>query len=235
VSAISVVGFMTIPAVYIMIVFSQSPVIVLDFDGTVTEKDIGDEVCDRFAPPEWRELDAAWVRHEISLPEAQRRMWALARAQRAEAVAYALTVGQIRRGLDRMLEAAARRGDELWLASGGFDFYIEAILGARLGQFTRRFYNRTDFVDGRIVVEFPHEGIACARCAVCKGKVCDDARATGRPVVFIGDGSSDRCAIGRADRIFAVRGSLLARTCAERGVEHIAFDGFDEITERLSS
>ncbi|HEV7501173.1 MAG TPA: 2,3-diketo-5-methylthio-1-phosphopentane phosphatase, partial [Vicinamibacteria bacterium] len=63
--------------------------IVLDFDGTVTQKDIGDEVCDRFAPPAWRDIDAAWVRNEISLPDAQRKMWALARAERPEALAYA--------------------------------------------------------------------------------------------------------------------------------------------------
>jgi 2,3-diketo-5-methylthio-1-phosphopentane phosphatase len=210
-------------------------VIVLDFDGTVTQKDIGDEICDRFAPPAWRDIDAAWVRNEISLPDAQRQMWGLARAERPEALAYAQKVGHLRPGLDGLFAAARQAGAALWLASGGFDFYIEAILGSRLERFSRRYYNATRFGEGRIAVEFPHEAIACSRCAVCKGNVCDAARATGRPVVFIGDGSSDRCAIGRADQVFAVRGSLLARTCVERGAEYIGFDEFDEITERLSS
>jgi 2-hydroxy-3-keto-5-methylthiopentenyl-1-phosphate phosphatase len=53
--------------------------------------------------------------------------------------------------------------------------------------------------------------------------------------VFIGDGASDRCAIGRADRLFAVRGSLLARACDERGAGYFAFDGLDEITAQLDS
>lgn len=212
-----------------------SLVIVLDFDGTVTQKDVGDEVCDRFAPPEWRAIDEAWIRHEISLPEAQRRMWALARAERPEALAYAHEIGHVRPGLDALLDSADARGDALWLASGGFDFYIEGILGERLNRFERAYFNRTVFADGRIAVEFPHEQLACGRCAVCKGKVCDDARATGRSVVFIGDGSSDRCAIGRADRLFAVRGSLLARTCEERGAAYTPFDHFDEITAALGS
>lgn len=211
------------------------PVIVLDFDGTVTQTDIGDEICDRFAPPAWREIDAAWLRHEISLPEAQRRMWALARAERPEALAYAREIGHLRPGLDALLDAARRDGAELWLASGGFDFYIEGLLGERLAAFARRYFNATRFVDGRIEVEFPHAGLACARCAVCKGKVCDAARATGRPVVFIGDGASDRCAIGRADRLFAVAGSLLQRACDERGVACTPFSRFDEITARLDS
>lgn len=210
------------------------PVVVLDFDGTVTQKDIGDEICDRFAPPAWRDIDAAWVRNELSLPEAQRRMWALARAGRDEAIAYARQIGALRPGLDALLRAARDAGASLWLASGGFDFYIEALLGERLALFERRYFNGARFYDGRIAVDFPHAELACGRCAVCKGKVCDAARAGGRPTVFIGDGASDRCAIGRADRIFAVRGSLLARACAERGVAHVAFDDFGEVAATWS-
>jgi 2-hydroxy-3-keto-5-methylthiopentenyl-1-phosphate phosphatase len=210
-------------------------VVVLDFDGTVTQKDIGDEICDRFAPPAWRDIDAAWVRNEISLPEAQRRMWGLARAARPEALAYAREIGHLRPGLDALVAAVERAGASLWLASGGFDFYIEALLGERLGAFQRRYFNTTRFVDGRIEVDFPHADLACGRCAVCKGRVCDAARASGGATVFIGDGASDRCAIGRADRIFAVRGSLLERACAERGCDYVAFDDFGEIAVRLSS
>ncbi len=208
--------------------------IVLDFDGTVTQKDIGDEICDRFAPPSWREIDAAWVRNEISLPDAQRKMWALARAERPEAIAYAAEIGHLRPGLDALMAAARRAGATIWLASGGFDFYIEALLGPRLAVFERSYFNLTRFVDGRIEVDFPHAALACGRCAVCKGKVCDLARAGGRPTLFIGDGASDRCAIGRADEIFAVRGSLLERACAARGVAYHAFDELDEIASWLA-
>jgi 2,3-diketo-5-methylthio-1-phosphopentane phosphatase len=208
-------------------------VIVLDFDGTVTQKDIGDEICDRFAPPAWRDIDAAWVRNEISLPDAQRKMWALARAERPAALDYARQIGHLRPGLDGLIGTAQASGATLWLASGGFDFYIEALLGERLSAFERTYFNRTRFEGGRIEVDFPHAELACGRCAVCKGKVCDAARESGRATVFIGDGASDRCAIGRADRIFAVRGSLLARACAERGQPCESFDAFDEITAQL--
>ena len=227
------VGFMTTLAVYISIVTRQSPVIVLDFDGTVTQKDIGDEICDRFAPPAWRDIDAAWVRNEISLPDAQRQMWALARAERPDALDYARQIGHLRPGLDALIGAAQATGATLWLASGGFDFYIEALLGERLSVFERTYFNRTQFTGGRIAVDFPHVELACGRCAVCKGKVCDEARATGRETVFIGDGASDRCAIGRADRIFAVRGSLFQRACDARGQACATFDAFDEITRAL--
>ncbi|HWE30076.1 MAG TPA: HAD-IB family phosphatase [Polyangia bacterium] len=206
---------------------------MLDFDGTVTQKDIGDEICDRFAPPTWKEIDAAWVRDEISLPDAQRWIWRLARAERAEALAHARQIGHLRPGLDALLAAVERAGARAWLASGGFDFYIEALLGERLGAFERSYFNGTRFIDGRIEVEFPHAELACGRCAVCKGKVCDAARATGAPTIFVGDGASDRCAIGRADRIFAVRGSLFEGACVERGAAHVAFDDLAEVARAL--
>jgi 2-hydroxy-3-keto-5-methylthiopentenyl-1-phosphate phosphatase len=207
----------------------MSLVIVLDFDGTVTTKDIGDEVCDRFAPPAWRDIDAQWVRNEISLPEAQRRMWALARCTREEAVAFGREVGELRPGLDAFLDGAARAGARLWLASGGFDFYIEAILGERLARFERTFFNRTVFTGQAIELRF-HSGLSCDKCAVCKGRVCEQAQAEGARVLFVGDGASDRCAIGRADTLCAVAGSMLARGCEARGVDYRPFASFAELT-----
>jgi len=84
-----------------------------------------------------------------------------------------------------------------------------------------------------VEIEFPHGDLACGRCAVCKGLVCDRARADGRRVIFVGDGASDRCAIGRADVLCAVRGSLLERACRERHTPHVPFDTLDEVLRAL--
>jgi 2,3-diketo-5-methylthio-1-phosphopentane phosphatase len=206
---------------------------VLDFDGTVTEKDVGDEICERFAAPEWKQIDDAWVRNEISLPEAQRRMWALAECGESEALAHARAVGRLRPGLDQLLDSVERRGGEVWLASGGFDFYIRALLGTRLARFGRTYFNGARFRDGVVQVDFPHDQLACGRCAVCKGKVCELAQSRGERVVFVGDGASDRCAIGRADLLCAVEGSLLARACEERGVDYLPFRELADVIDGL--
>jgi len=208
-------------------------VLVLDFDGTVTQKDLGDEVCERFAPAAWRDIDLLWMRNQISLPDAQRQMWAMVRAERAEALAYAHAVGHERPGLDALLDQVAKRGGESWLASGGFDFYIEAILGDRLARFQRSYYNHTRFTEAGVEVAFPHADLACDRCAVCKGKVCDLARATGAEVVFAGDGTSDRCVVGRVDTVFAVENSHLARHCDAHGAAYRSFRSFDELARAL--
>ena len=208
-------------------------ILVLDFDGTVTEKDIGDEICARFADESWKAIDDQWVRNELTLPEAQRRMWALARCSREEAVQHAREVGHPRPGLHALLAAVERAGGEVWLASGGFDFYVESLLAAESSRFSRRYYNATRFANGGVEVTFPHEALACSRCAVCKGKVCEEAKALAERVIFVGDGSSDRCAVGRCDALFAVEGGILDRHCTERGAPVTRFRTFDEVTRAL--
>jgi 2,3-diketo-5-methylthio-1-phosphopentane phosphatase len=209
-------------------------IVVLDFDGTLTTTDVGDDLCDRYAPPAWREVDAAYARGEMSLPEAQRRMWAMVRATREEAVRGAHAVGRLRDGLDALLDAIEAAGAEAWIASGGFDFYIEALLGERrLGRFARRYANTIRFDGDRLEPGFPHEGLACARCAVCKGKVCALAAATGARVLFAGDGHSDRCVLRGQASVAAVRGSRLHAWALEEGVACAAFDRLDELVPRV--
>src|SRR5207248_2940434 len=98
---------------------------------------------------------------------------------RDEAVAYSRAIGGERPGLDALLDGVRGAGGALWLASGGFDFYIEAILDGRMGRFERAYFNRARFAGGGVEIDFPHGDLACGRCAVCKGLVCDRARAGG--------------------------------------------------------
>jgi 2-hydroxy-3-keto-5-methylthiopentenyl-1-phosphate phosphatase len=70
----------------------------------------------------------------------------------------------------------------------------------------------------------------CEHCdEMCKRAALSDER----PVVFVGDGYSDRCAALAADRVFARDG--LATYLEERGVEFEPFVGFPELGRALDS
>jgi 2-hydroxy-3-keto-5-methylthiopentenyl-1-phosphate phosphatase len=161
-------------------------------------------------------------------------MWALVDGAPEELIAYAHAVGRLRPGLDDLLDACAGAGAEVLLASGGFDFYIAAILGERLGRFAQVYTNRGTLAGRGVTLAFPHRAtLGCPLCAVCKGRICATRRATGRRVVFIGDGTSDRCAIGAADQLYAVRGSTLAAACRAAGAASVEFDRLDEVARDI--
>jgi len=207
-----------------------APSLILDFDGTLTQVDVGDALCARFADPEWLEIDHRYARGEMSLPDAQRQMWGLFRATREQACLYALEIGTLRPGVDALLDRAQALGYTLRLASGGFDFYIEAILGhARLKRFASVHCNSARFVPNAVEPLFA-EGLGCSRCAVCKGEVV--AR-YGSSSIFVGDGHSDTCVIGRSSALFAVRNGKLHREAVARGAAVTPFVDLNEVAERL--
>jgi 2-hydroxy-3-keto-5-methylthiopentenyl-1-phosphate phosphatase len=70
-----------------------------------------------------------------------------------------------------------------------------------------------------------------AQCDAC-GEACKrGALPNGAPVVYVGDGVSDRCAALAADRVFARDG--LARYLDERGVPYEPFENFVQLAAAL--
>jgi 2-hydroxy-3-keto-5-methylthiopentenyl-1-phosphate phosphatase len=201
---------------------------VCDFDGTISPSDIGAEFVRAYSPGREAErgrLLEAWVSGAIGSRELTEAECRLVRVDEAEAVAF---VGRF--GIDPnfapFVRAAEARGDRVFVASDGFDFYIEALLGGAGLLRVPRAANRLTFRDGGVVPEFPYEGRGCGRCGNCKGAHARALREAGCRVVVVGDGYSDRCAARVADHVLA-RGSL-AEWCA---AEHIPVEPFADFAD----
>ena len=220
----------------------MTPVIVCDFDGTLAVEDVGDAICERFADPAWRAIDEAWLRGELTLPEAQRRMWALVRAGADAIVAYAQEVGAFRAGADVLFEHAARETIRLVLASGGFDLYIDALLGDRRRHVEAIYCNALRAHPAGAEVAFPHRDLARDPYAIDKGLVLRRYLAAGQRVAFCGDGSSDvgalrtvqeAAAAGGTVEVFAVPGRRFAERCQAEGVMYHPLHDFAEVVAAM--
>lgn len=188
---------------------------------------MGDALCNRFAPPEWRQWDERWHRREVDLASAQREMWRMVHTTPDAFNAAIDELGVLRPGLTDLLDAAEAADIPVVIASGGFEYYIRRLLAAHLHRFAAIYANEMRLVDGGIEVNFPHVGhVSCAADAVCKGAVID---AYEGPVIFCGDGSSDRCALGKADTLFVVEGSRLEARAREEGVACTPFSDFRSV------
>src|SRR5215217_2123491 len=129
---------------------------------------------------------------------------------------------RIRPGVGELLELARERGWRTIVVSSGFHDLIEPVL-ERVGLELDVFANRVDpHLDGWVVDWRYDDG--CPSCGQsCKRSVVERL-AQGAPVVYIGDGYSDRCAAEAADRVFAIHG--LARHLERRGLPFEPFSDF---------
>lgn len=206
-----------------------APIVVTDFDGTLALADVFDELCDRFAAPDWRDFERRFTSGELSMLGAAQWIFGGVNASLAELRDYALRVGELRAGASDLFEAARTGRIELVIASGGLDFYIEALLAEHLPYIRAVYCNSLTATDRGLVLEYPLSELRCERCAVCKGLALQKHLHPARRVVYCGDGLSDRCAAGVAPELFAVAGSQLARYCSERNEPHTEFDDYRQV------
>jgi 2-hydroxy-3-keto-5-methylthiopentenyl-1-phosphate phosphatase len=201
--------------------------VFLDFDGTITTRDVGVHLLERVGGPEWRRLDEQYARGEIGSRECIRGEWALITGDEATLRAIASEV-PIDPGFEPLVAELRAAGAEVTVVSDGFGFYVETVC-APLDLPTLT--NSVDFATGELVFSHEDRCCPCSTCGVCKQAPIKDARHRGRDTVLVGDGTSDRKAALLADVVFA-KGSL-AGWCAANGVSSVPFRTLDDVRYAL--
>ncbi|MSQ08893.1 MAG: hypothetical protein EXR57_00485 [Dehalococcoidia bacterium] len=203
--------------------------IVIDFDGTVTERDIGDAIVKRFGLPGWDALEAKFHAGEATI----RQLWIqeisrLPGDRVAEMTAFALETAKVRPGLRELLDYALEHGLPVEIASNGIEFYLNAILAANGLKDLQYVCLKADFSpEGSSQLVIPEDIVSCARNAMCKCARIWRMQRMASHVLFAGDGMSDACAGPEAD-ILAARSSL-ARMAEAKGWAYIPFEDFWDV------
>ncbi len=212
--------------------------LVCDFDGTITTRDLGDQLGRRFATPEdWAAVEARYRAGGQTLREILRSMFAPIRASRAELAAAALECAVIRDGFVELVGDCVFRRVPFVLASGGLDLYIDPVLRSVLppdhDAYVERRCNLGSPATAGLDVVFPLDGQGCGTCGSCKRVVVEELKARGAgTVIAVGDGFSDRCLLGSADVLFA-RGHLMEMARRE-GVEALPWEDFHDVRRWLA-
>jgi 2-hydroxy-3-keto-5-methylthiopentenyl-1-phosphate phosphatase len=207
--------------------------LVVDFDGTITQEDVLDEIARTFGDDEvYREVDEALDRNGITLHEVLRREFEPVRAPLGEVLEWVHANASIRPGFRELVELARARGWRVVVVSSGFRQLIEPILERAGIEGLELVSNEVDPDPEGWRITFFDE----SRCEVC-GEACKRTTVRsvvdGGGVVYVGDGYSDRCAAENADLVFARRG--LAAYLTERGVPFEPFDDFFQIAKKLEA
>ena len=182
--------------------------LVLDFDGTVTERDTLDLVLERFGDAGvYERVEAELDAGRMTLNDVISAEFATVTAPLDEVVAYVVEHARVRPGF-----AELARARHPLVVSSGFRELIEPVL-EREGVLDA-VELRANRVDARPDGWRVHYRVA-ETCEVC-GEPCKRGDLPAGEVAYAGDGHSDYCAALAADRVYAT-GSL-ARYLDERGV-----------------
>jgi 2-hydroxy-3-keto-5-methylthiopentenyl-1-phosphate phosphatase len=207
--------------------------LVVDFDGTITEQDLLDEIAQTFGDEEvYREVDEGLDDSRLSLNEVIRREFEPVHAPLEEVRSWVLANVRIRPGFHELVKLARERGWRLAIVSSGFRELIEPVLEREGLEDVELLSNTVDPDPDGWKVRFRVAEV-CETCGQPCKRSTAAALADGSELVYVGDGYSDRCAAESADLVFARRG--LAGYLEERGVPFERFEDFHSVARRLAS
>src|SRR5437588_9690912 len=215
----------------------QTPILFLDFDGTISRRDAVDAILETYADPKWLAFEAEWRAGRIGSRDCLRAQMSLVRASRKQIDALLDEIG-IDEGLVPLLQMCAMQDIPVHIVSDGFDYCIRRILSGasrRVAALLRGGRICASHLESRGHLwrtEFPFFHQTCGHgCATCKPAVMRLLNLTNAPTIFVGDGLSDRYAVESADLVFAKNG--LAAHCREQSIEHHSYENLGEAAAYL--
>jgi 2-hydroxy-3-keto-5-methylthiopentenyl-1-phosphate phosphatase len=211
----------------------KTPILFLDFDGTISEKDAIDAILERFADEKWKVVEEMWKANSIGSRECLLEQVALIDAS-PEKINNLLDEISLDEGFPNLLDTCRQFSVQTHIVSDGFDYCIERIL-ARAKTTAKKssvFSSHLEYANNEWRTDFPYFPTVCPHgCATCKPEVMKILNPNHAPTVFVGDGLSDRYAAQSADVVFAKKS--LAAYCRENEIEHFAYQTLADVAEML--
>lgn len=183
--------------------------IYFDFDNTITEFDVLDDIIQRFSlTEEWKVTEEEWRLGRIGSRECLERQFDGVRITREALAAYLRTI-KVDASFRPILDLLGRQGIEPIIVSDSFSSLIGPILAHNGIPPIKTFSNEMRLEGDRPVVSFPYFNSICSRSGNCK---CSHLLRRNRPAgtrkIYVGDGQSDICPAANCEILFA-KGSLL--------------------------
>ena len=208
-------------------------IVVTDFDGTLTENDLGNDLATEIHPDLFHELYAKYRSGEFTLTAYLTKLWTGFPLPEAQLRRRAREIARFRPGVNEFFKLCAREQVPLYIASCGLVPAIESALELLEPEARKAVHglcaNDVRF-DAQGICKFlpPHPE---SPYPIDKGQWCLDlkVRHTGTRCLGIGNGTADKTLWPAADRLAAR--DKLARWCEGQGVAFIPFADFHDLTQ----
>ncbi|MBE0570349.1 MAG: HAD-IB family phosphatase [Ignavibacteriaceae bacterium] len=208
--------------------------IFLDFDGTITKNDVGEEIFTKILDENIvKKIVKDLLTDKISSRECWESLCGSALIKDKNEFDNFILSQEIEPTLHHFVEYCENNRFQLFVLSDGFDYYLEKILKRENLSHLNVFSNKLILNDdGKLIPSFPYYNADCRSSANCKRNHIIENSDEDEFTIFIGDGNSDIDAIQYVDFIFA-KDDLL-KYCEVQRITYFRFKNFDDVILRMN-
>lgn len=207
-------------------------IIFFDFDNTITEFDVIDDMLERFASDDrWRLLEDQWKAGEIGSRECLDGQMRSIRIAKKELDGYLKTI-KLDPYFKKILEFCNANSIKKMILSDNFYYIISNILKNNGIEGLEIYCNSIEISDRGLEPKFPYTNNSCDKCAHCKTNNLMANIENGFTAVYVGDGLSDLCPSRRADLVFAK--ATLKKHLRQEKMPYISFNNLKDVYGHLT-
>jgi len=208
--------------------------VFVDFDGTITLKDVGEAIFSRFGNTE--KVNSI-INNLLSDKISSRQCWdylcqSVDRVDKNELDSF-IDLLDVDPSFIPFAKFCKQNEIEMVVLSDGFDYYIERVWN-KAGLTGIKYYSNKLFIDdcGKLKAEYPHYDCSFPTSANCKRNHIINHSSDDDYTIYIGDGNSDKEAAQYCDFIFAK--SDLLKYCSTEKISFYPFKNFDDVTIKMT-
>ncbi|MFC2135340.1 MtnX-like HAD-IB family phosphatase [Bacteroidota bacterium] len=206
--------------------------IFIDFDGTVTTKDVGEEIFLKFGDPvKAYEIVERWAKDEINSAQSWQMLCDTVPGINQNEFDSFLDEIELDPGFKEFIQFCDDNNFELRILSDGLDYYIERVLKNNNLEHLEYYSNKLTIENDKLIPSFPNTDEECSLCGNCKRNQVINFSSDEDYTIYIGDGYSDKCPAQFCDFIFAKR-SLL-KYCEVNRITYFPFKNLSSVIKKI--
>ncbi|MFW6006622.1 MAG: MtnX-like HAD-IB family phosphatase [Bacillota bacterium] len=220
----------------------KKPIIISDFDGTISRQDVNDTIHMHFGDEKTVEIEEQFARGDIGCYDSLSFHYDRLKLSQSEFEEFVKNnIGIDSYFKDFYRHFIKENNLEIVIVSGGFVNYINILFAKNNIKFEEPIYaNELKFKNNDIEVEFLHniKKEECHQdfgvCGNCKYKIIKKYKKKKKPLIYIGDGLTDRCPAFEVDWILAKKNKSLEKYCEKNDLDYFSFTDFKEVKNILT-
>lgn len=207
--------------------------IFTDFDGTITQTDIGETLFKKFGDKVIVEKTIQdYLAEKISAKECWDSLCKCIAFQKKEELFDFIDSIEIDKTFHDFVKYCRTNKFDLYVLSDGFDFYIDRVFSREGLNELIYFSNKMEFTqDNKLVPHFPFLDSEHGISANCKRNHIINYSGDDEYTIFIGDGFSDRHTVQYCDFIFA-KDNLL-KYCEAEKITYFPYRNFLDVISKI--